>query len=183
MSIRIRETSDADEEALRGIHETAFGPDEGPVVAGLTGDILRDPSARPVLSLVAEDAGRAVGHILFSAARLDGADSGTACSILAPLAVIPECRKRGVGGALIAAGVERLGDSGTGLVFVLGHPDYYTRHGFLPAWRDGFAPTYAISEKHRDAWMVRRLPPGAIGPSPGRVQCCAALDRPELWQA
>lgn len=52
--------------------------------------------------------------------------------ILAPLAVVPSCQKQGVGGLLIAEGLQLLRERGAKLVFVLGHKEYYPRHGFIP---------------------------------------------------
>jgi putative acetyltransferase len=68
------------------------------------------------------------------------------------------------------------------LVFVLGHPDYYPRHGFVPAGVLGFEATYAIEEKNAGAWMVQELRPGVIGAVNGRIVCADVLDRPEHWR-
>ena len=83
--------------------------------------------------------------------------------MLAPLAVVPECQKQGVGGTLVKHGLELLSKSGVDLVFVLGYPEYYTRHGFAPAGVRGFDAPYPIPEKNSDAWMVFELRPGVIG--------------------
>lgn len=40
--------------------------------------------------------------------------------ILAPLAVKPEYQRQGIGGMLIKAGIEKLQEKGSNLVFVLG---------------------------------------------------------------
>ena len=49
---------------------------------------------------------------------------------LAPVAVAPGRQRRGIGSALIRAGHRRLVEQGESLVFVLGHPAYYTRFGY-----------------------------------------------------
>jgi putative acetyltransferase len=145
-------------------------------------DLLDDPSARPLYSLLAFSDDRPVGHILFTAARLVGPQNDAAISILAPLAVIPEFQKQGVGGMLIKDGLGRLGDAGVDLVFVLGHPEYYPRYGFVPAGERGFEATYPIPEKNAGAWMVQELRPGVIGTVSGRVRCADKLARPEYWR-
>jgi predicted N-acetyltransferase YhbS len=53
-------------------------------------ELVDDPSARPLLSLLAWDGDRPVGHVMFTAARLDGASRDVSISILAPLAVVPD---------------------------------------------------------------------------------------------
>jgi putative acetyltransferase len=68
------------------------------------------------------------------------------------------------------------------LVFVLGHPDYYPRHGFEPAGPQGLDAPYPIPAAHEDAWMVLALRPGVIGKLRGRVVCADALDKPEYWR-
>ena len=94
---------------------------------------------------------------------------------------MPEAQGQGLGGALIEAGLRRLTDAGGDLVFVLGHPGYYPRHGFHPAGRAGLEAPFPIPEKHADAWMVQALRPGLIGALRGKVECCDALNKPELW--
>jgi putative acetyltransferase len=102
-------------------------------------------------------------------------------SILAPLAVIPSAQKKGVGGKLIEHGLEVLEKSGVDLVFVLGHPEYYPRHGFTPAGKLGFEAPYPIPSKDAAAWMIQELKDGIIGKYSGRVICSDALNKPEYW--
>ena len=179
MRLQIRETARSDRPDIVRIQRLAFGREDE---AALTEEILDDPSARPLVSLLAFDDDRPVGHILFSRGRLTGPDDRVSVSILAPLAVVPEAQGQGVGARLIAAGVRHLSQAGVDLVFVLGHPDYYPRHGFQPAGPFGLKAPYAIPDRHADAWMVRALRPSVIGTVRGRVLCCDALSRPEHWR-
>ena len=97
--------------------------------AGLTAELLSDPTAGPAVSLLALRDGEAVGHILFTRCRIAGAEvQQPLFYILAPLAVVPSCQKQGVGGLLIAEGLRLLRERGAKLVFVLGHKEYYPRH-------------------------------------------------------
>jgi len=175
----IREAADADLQAIRHIHTQAFGEE---TEADLVRAILADPTAAPLLSLIAEADGRPLGHVLFSRVGFSGAAAGTPAAILAPLAVLPEAQRRGIGGALIEAGLTRLRESGTGLVFVLGDPAYYRRFGFAAAGAQGLAAPHPIPAEHAEAWMVQALRPGLLGTARGAVACCAALSRPELWR-
>ena len=68
----IREALESDLPAVLTINRMAFGEDDE---AAVVEDILGDPSAQPTLSLIALDGERAVGHVLFSRARLSGPDS------------------------------------------------------------------------------------------------------------
>lgn len=125
---------------------------------------------------------RPVGHILFTAARLEGAANPASISLLAPLAVVPADQGRGVGGRLIEQGLQLLSESGVDLVFVLGHPQYSPRHGFEPAGRLGLAAPFPIPEEDADAWMVQALRAGVIGSVRGTLVCADSLNCPEHWR-
>ena len=175
--MRIVEASASDLDAVLSVERAAFEDEE---VVRLVRDLVDDSSARPWLSLLAWDGARPVGHIMFTAARLDGASRETVVSILAPLAVVPDAQRKGVGGGLIASGVERLRESGVDLVFVLGHPEYYPRHAFVPAFPAGLPAPYPISPEN--AWMVRELREGVLRSVQGTVVCADAMNRPEYWR-
>ncbi len=180
MNIRKTETNDL-EEIIR-VERAAFGYDDQEIET-LVRDVLADPSAAPVLSLLAEQDGRAVGHILFSRAYLNNRDDETSIMILAPLAVVPEFQKQGVGGQLIQEGLKILKANGVDLVFVLGHIEYYPRYGFIrDAGALGFKAPYPIPAKVADAWMVQELVPGKIAAKSGKVHCADSLDKPEYWR-
>lgn len=180
--MEIRESTHADLAAVLDIETRAFGGAKGSEIAGLVEGLLADPSAKPLLSLVALDGPRPVGHILFTKARIEPAAPPVSASILAPLAVVPEAQGRGVGTKLVRRGHDLLAERGVELVFVLGHPSYYPQHGFSPAGALGFEATYPIAEKDANAWMVKELRAGTLGSARGRVVCADALDRPEYWR-
>ena len=176
--MKIREATDSDLDAVLLVEREAFG---GPDEAELTRALLGDPTAEPRLSLLAFEDDRPVGHVLFTAAHVDGSPDAGPVAILAPLAVVPEMQRRGVGGALISEGLRRLAKAGTTLVFVLGHPEYYPRHGFMPAAPHGLDAPYPIPREVADAWMVQELVPGSLGEAQGTVVCAETMDRPEYW--
>ncbi len=178
----IRETTEADLNAILDVQRSAFGPEEGPEIADLVHALLHDATAAPILSLFAVRDNEPIGHVLFTGARLLGDGPAPPAAILAPLAVVPHEQRRGVGGQLVREGLKRLTEMGIGLVFVLGHPEYYPRHGFRPAGVRGFEAPYPIASEHADAWMVLERRPGLIGRVRGKVLCADALNQPQHWQ-
>ncbi|MCW4019510.1 MAG: N-acetyltransferase [Candidatus Bathyarchaeota archaeon] len=178
MQVYIRETNFADLNGILKVEREAFN---SPKEAALTSDLLADPTAQPLLSLLAFVDEQPAGHILFTTAHLPNAPA-VVVSILAPLAVLPQFQKQGVGGSLIKTGLALQSKNGVDVVFVLGHPTYYPRHGFTPAGKHGFKAPYPIPEKDTDAWMVQALRPNIIGSISGNVVCCEALDKPEHWR-
>lgn len=80
------------------------------------------------LSLVAEVDGRVVGHIAFS--PLTVSDGTSKWYGLGPVSVLPECQRRGIGKALIRAGLSRLRAAGARGCCLVGHPGYYGQFGF-----------------------------------------------------
>ncbi len=144
---------------------------------------MGDASARPILSLLAESGGTAVGHVLFTTATLAGPQDAPDAAILAPLAVLPEAQGQGVGRRLVEAGLERLAQDGVALVFVLGDPAYYSRFGFAPAAPLGLAPPYELPAAYAEAWMVKALVGGVLGSVRATVHCADMLAKPEYWRA
>jgi len=90
-----------------------------------------------VISLVAEDGGEIVGHVLFS--KLQAPDR---CIALAPVSVTPDRQNQGVGSHLIREGLARAKRDGWRAVFLLGEPEYYGRFGFSAAAADKFDTIY-----------------------------------------
>jgi len=180
--LTIREAKESDLAAVLHVEGQAFSEQQGVEIVALVKELLRDPSALPLLSLLAIDEGRALGHILFTRAEVAGSQQSVAAALLAPLAVLPDAQSRGIGGQLIREGLRRLSEAGVDLVFVLGHPGYYPRYGFQPAGTLGFEAPYPIPESATDAWMVREMHSGVIGSVAGKVVCADALDHPEHWR-
>jgi putative acetyltransferase len=176
--MQIRQTTPIDLKDVLHVERKAFHSDKE---AELTQNMLSDPTAQPLLSLLAYLEGQPIGHILFTSAHL--ADNPSLnVSLLAPLAVVPQFQRQGVGKALIKEGLEILKKADIKLVFVLGHPTYYPRSGFEPAGKHGFEAFYPIPEKDADAWMVQQLCPHIIGSVLGKVIPCKAIQKPEYWR-
>jgi predicted N-acetyltransferase YhbS len=172
-----REAKPDDDDRVLQVHRLAFGREEE---ATLVGNLMRDESARPLVSVVAEEQGEVVGHALFTTLHLIGHESDVECMILAPLAVVPTHQNLGIGRQLIEHGCETLMRRGTGLVFVLGDPNYYTRCGFGPAIPHGLHAPYTISPE--EAWMVRPLEQHLLGAVKGTVVCARSLQPESYWR-
>ena len=162
----IQTEEEVDWAAVYALNAAAF---ETPVEANLV-DALRQ-QARPVVSLVAEDNQTVVGHIMFSPVSLAG-HSGVKIMGLAPIAVAPDHQRKGIGSALVPAGLERCKRLGFGAVVVLGHPEYYPRFGFLPSSCFGIGCEYEVPE---EAFMVMELQPGYLRGTSGTIKYHAAF--------
>lgn len=147
MKIRTEQLNDV--AAIAHVHALAFNRDNE---AHLVDCLRRSPDFIPELSLVAEMDSAIVGHILFTYATLTSMEPRRIIT-LAPLAVLPTHQRRGIGGALIEAGLAIVQQRAEPLVTVLGHPQYYTRFGFEPANQYGVKPPFEVPE---DAFMIWR---------------------------
>lgn len=132
--LTIRPEQPDDVTAVHLINEKAFGQ---PAEANLV-DRLR-PACPNAFSLVALSDGRVVGHILFTPVNIQTAKGEIRGMGLAPMAVVPERQRQGVGSQLVEAGLKVLRQQACPFVIVLGHPEYYSRFGFVPASRHGLA--------------------------------------------
>ena len=151
MIIRREEPRDA--AAIRFVNEQAFG---GSGEANAI-DALRARGAF-TFSFVAVIDDRVVGHLLFTPVTIEAPDRSWPALGLAPLAVLPEYQRQGIGTALMKAGLEECRQLGHECVVVLGHPNYYPRFGFVTAKPRGIDNEYHAEE----AFMILELQPGAF---------------------
>jgi putative acetyltransferase len=159
MLIRREEPRDAD--AVRIVNERAFGqPEEARIVDALRG-------VADAISLVAVIDNDVVGHILFTPVSIDDAAAPLSATGLAPMAVLPEFQRRGIGSALVNAGLDSCRAAGYDLAVVLGHPDFYPRFGFVVAADHQLSCEYPAP---REAFMVIELRPGAFRRARGLVR-------------
>src|SRR5262245_25747072 len=101
--------------------------------------------AQPIVSLVAVVDDAVVGHIMFSPVTLSS-HSDVAIMGLAPMAVAPEVQRRGIGSALVRAGIEECRDLGVAAVVLIGHPEFYPRFGFVRASGFGLTSEYDVTD-------------------------------------
>jgi putative acetyltransferase len=161
--IVIRPEEPGDIAAVHEINEKAFGqPTEAHLVDSLRG------ACPDALSLVAVRDEGIVGHIFFTPVTVADDEQEITGMGLAPMAVLPDCQRQGVGSRLIEAGLEILRQRGCPFVIVLGHPGYYPRFGFVPASQHGL--TCPWENVPDEAFMVLVLDEATMSGVSGMVQ-------------
>lgn len=105
----------------------------------------------PDLSLVAEIDGKIVGHIMFTRATV-GKDT---VLVLAPLSVIPEYQRKGIGISLIKEGHKIANELGYEYSIVLGNQRYYPKVGYLPADKFGIKPSFDVPNENFMACKIK----------------------------
>ena len=163
----IRTAAPRDRADLLEITRLAFGEEElRPLVERLLGH-------DGAMCLVTAGPGAPEGYVIFTPCRILPDDGSEAADVmlLGPLAVAPDRQRRGLGAALVRAGLARLETAGFDAALVLGDPAYYGRFGFEPAT---VRPPFPLPEAWAEAWRVRPLegtpvPPGLLEvPAPWR---------------
>lgn len=117
--IELRDERDKDRDAIRMIHERAF---DQPAEANIV-DVLR-ANCPGLLSLVALTCNSIVGHIIFSPVVIECEKGPVMGMGLAPMTVLPEHQRKGIGSELVRTGIARLKDRRCPFVVVLGHAGY-----------------------------------------------------------
>lgn len=155
-----------------GIHEllAAAFPTSG---EALLVDDLRAADVLPV-SLVASEGGAILGHVGFSPVSIRPSGNAALVWALAPLAVAPSAQRRGIGSALVRAGLHECAHAGCDAVVVLGDPQYYSRFGFLPASGHGLRCSF---DAPPEAFMLVEFRPGSVSHHDGIVCFHPAFDR------
>lgn len=147
MGVDVRDEQPLDRKAVYDVVEAAFGQSaEAELV-----EELRE-CGDSAISLVADDGGRIVGHVLLS--KVGASFPALA---LAPVSVIPTSQRKGIGSALVNGAVNRARSEGWAAIFVLGDPVYYERFGFDRNAAAGFASPYAGGH-----FMMLKLSPSLI---------------------
>ena len=125
LPLLIHTETPADHEAIREVNRLAFGRDDEACLV----DALRD-GGYVRTSLVAEVDRLIVGHVLFSDLPIVSETATFPALALAPMAVLPEYQRQGIGSQLIRRGLDSCREHGHRIVVVLGHPSFYRRFGF-----------------------------------------------------
>jgi putative acetyltransferase len=160
MDVDVRLETPRDLDAVRDVNRQAFAGDEE---ARLVDALRAGGYAR--LSLVAEQAGRVIGSILFSDLPVLSERGTIGALALAPLAVLPDCQRQGIGSLLMQEGLRACREQGHRIVVVLGHPDYYHRFGFSAGLAERLKSPFP-----GPAFMALELVPGALDGVSGEVR-------------
>ena len=141
-NIEIRKENKDDINSIRGVVFAAFeNHPHSNQTEHLLVEKLREEGALTV-SLVAVMDAKVIGHIAFSPVRID--EKLFDWYGLAPVSVLPEFQQKGIGSALIRAGLAELHKLQARGCVLLGEPDYYGRFGFTA--RDGLVLPNVPSE-------------------------------------
>ena len=160
METLIRSETPSDIDAIGQVNRQAFEQDDEAVLV----DALRD-GGFVELSMVAEIGQSVVGHILYSQLMIADDGQTVAALALAPMAVLPEYQRQGIGSRLIETSLEHCRLAGHRIVIVLGHKDYYPRFGFSSALADRLDSPY-----QGESFMALEIVPGSLDGVAGQVR-------------
>ena len=161
----IRQEKEEDRPAVEAVVASAFeNKEHSDHQEHVLVDKLRESRAFvPDLSLVAEVDGLLVGYILFTEIKV----GGDTLLALAPVAVLPDWQRRGVGGELIREGHRIAAGLGYKGCVVLGHADYYPRFGYTKAVLFDIKAPVEVPD---DYYMAMEVYPGALDDVAGVVE-------------
>jgi putative acetyltransferase len=168
--VEIRAENEADRESIYEVNKLAFGQEDEPRLV----DALRESEDFiPELSLVAAKEGEVVGHILFSPIAIETERGYVRVLSLAPMAVLPEFQRQGIGSELARYGLKECERFGHEAVVVIGHPEYYPRFGFSSARAKGLEAPFEVPD---EAFMVLEIKEGALDGVSGTIKYPPAFD-------
>ena len=154
----VRPEGVADTARIRSVHAESFATEaEAQLV-----DLLR-AAGKLTVSLVAARGEAVVGHVAFSPVYTASEVTGVG---LAPIAVVPAHRGRGVAATLVEEGIDACRKAGVRWVAVLGDPQFYSRFGFRPGSEFGLADEYGGGP----AFQALALVPDGIPKGAGLVR-------------
>jgi putative acetyltransferase len=123
----IRSEIKNDAKQITNVNDFAFDQrNEGKMISALR----ENKKFIHALSLIAEIDSKIVGHILFFPVNIIAGKNTFEVLSLAPMAVLPEYQRQGIGKKLVIEGLNKSKKRGYKAVIVLGHPDYYPKFRF-----------------------------------------------------
>ena len=177
--LSIREAKVDDLNAIHLIYYAAFDEEEKDRVANLAIDLLSENTTPNTFALVAEKDHKILGHVGLSPLGIESNISLTAY-ILAPLAVMPDTQKQGIGSRLIEYAIDQFTKQGVNLLFVYGDPQYYGRFGFDAENATPYVTPYEL--KYPFGWLARVLnTPSEMNQQSMNIRCVPSLNDPVLW--
>jgi putative acetyltransferase len=167
VTVAVRPAAGGDVQAIRAVHLAAF-----PTTAEADLVTRLDENCDSEISLVAEQAGEIVGHVLLSPMSVSAGSRAFRALGLGPVGVLPGAQGSGVGSELIRSALGIAGALGEDVVFVLGEPEYYSRFGFTAEAAAPFASPYG-----GPYFMALWLRPNADPPVAGKAEYAPAFAR------
>lgn len=152
-NLTIRTSQNTDADSIFEVHQLAFERDDE---AKLVMTLLDDPDFINELSIVGVFHDQIVGHVLFSNVSIEDPANSTEYSAiaLAPLAVLPQNHKQGVGTAITQVALQKADEMKYSCAVVLGDPNYYGRFGFQTSKPFGILSPFDVEDKH---FMVKKF--------------------------
>lgn len=120
----------------------------------------------PELSLIARQDNQIVGYLLFTEIYIQFDENKYTSLALAPVAVLPEYQKQGIGKNLIRKGHEVARKLGYTTAIVLGDPNYYALFGYEKSSLYGIYSPFEVPEEF---FMIKELVKGATKGLSGKV--------------
>ncbi|PCJ91245.1 MAG: GNAT family N-acetyltransferase [Flavobacteriaceae bacterium] len=102
----------------------------------------------PELSMVAEIDGKIVGHTLVTKLKIKNETNEFDSLALAPVSVLPEFQKRGIGEKLIVESHKKAKELGHKSIVLLGHENYYPRFGYEQADKYGIEIPFEVPKEN-----------------------------------
>lgn len=162
--LEVRVEKIKDHESVRRVNMIAFGRK---AESELVDSIRNTDAFISELSLVAVLRDRIIGHLLISKVQIESNDHSEEILSLAPISVIPEYQRMGVGTKLIESALIKCGSLGYPALVVLGNPKFYTKFGFKEASKYEIKSHYNIPS---EAYMVLFYDDSKIGSVKGFVK-------------
>lgn len=162
--ITVRSETPEDFQAIYELNKQAFN---GEAEATLINNLRNTKGFIPELSLVALKDDLLVGHILFSLIHIKTDTDKVPVLALAPMAVLPEYQRRGIGTEMVKKGLEKCKDLSYKAIVVVGHPEYYPRFGFVPAREKGLRLPFDAPD---EAFMVYEITPDCLAGNTGVIE-------------
>jgi predicted N-acetyltransferase YhbS len=170
MKIDIRPETDKDYRAIYNLTMRTFGRQNE---AKLIDALRKTEQFNPALSLTAKYRQQIVGHILFYPISIVDGDKKIETLALAPMSVLSEYQRKGIGSKLVKVGLGKAKKEGFTSVIVVGHPHFYSRFGFSPASTWGIKSPFKVPN---ESFMGIELAPNALKDAQGTVRYPKAFD-------
>lgn len=144
--LEIRQENKNDYKEIYNIIKTAFETAEHSDgnEQDLVNSLRKSDNFIPELSLVAVESDKIVGYILFTKVKIGKYEE----IALAPLGILPQYQRKGIGRKLIETGHEIAKELGYHYCIVLGSEKYYPKFSYVPARQYGIKAPFEVANEN-----------------------------------